>query len=192
MKSRLAVLISGRGTNFENIQKKIDLQELDAEIVCVLTNNKNAEGLKLARQLKIQDYVLDPENFSSNQTYEEEIVTILKALDVDWVILAGYMKLVKKTLLDAFPNKIINIHPSLLPAFKGLNAQKQAFEAGVKVAGCTVHYVNEKMDAGKIIAQKALNVAENETLESLSNRILQLEHDLYPKAIQQLISTTSH
>lgn len=190
MSKNLGVLISGRGSNFENIQKKIEAGALEAQICCVISNKKTAGGLEIAAHYRIPSYTLNVSEFESFEKYEQEIVRILKEHKVDWVILAGYLRMVKKNLLQAFPNKILNIHPSLLPAFKGLNAQEQALAAGVKVAGCTVHFVNEDLDSGKIVGQKALQVLEDDTVESLSSRILTLEHQLYPEAIQAVIKNT--
>ena len=187
MVTNLGVLISGRGSNFENIQEHILKGNLQARITCLISNTDNAAGLAIAKRFAIPSFGVLPKMFESTQAYEEEVVKILHSFDVEWVVLAGYMKLVKKTLLHQYENRILNIHPSLLPAFKGLNAQEQAINAGVKVAGCTVHFVNEDIDAGTIVDQLALNVEEGETSESLSKRILALEHILYPAAIKKVL-----
>ena len=187
MPKKLGVLLSGRGSNFEAINKAIHNKHLEAEIACVITNKPDAQGLKTAQDLKIPAFCLDTKNVASKTHYEEQIVTLLKQHECDLIVLAGYMRLIGKTLLDAYPNRILNIHPSLLPAFKGLNAQKQALDYGVKVAGCSVHIVNEEMDGGKILAQCSVDVLENDTEDSLSKRILDKEHQVYPQTIQTFL-----
>lgn len=185
-KPKLAVLISGRGSNLEAIYNATKNKTLDAQIVCVISNIASAKGLLFAKKHHLETAVFTQKDYQEN--YEKEIVSYLNNHQVDWVILAGYMKLVKNDLLKAYPNKILNIHPSLLPAFKGLDAQKQALDYGVKVSGCSVHFVNESIDGGKIIAQTCVEVLETDTVESLSTRILTEEHKLYPQAIQQVLN----
>ena len=187
MLKRLGILLSGRGSNFKSIYDAIQNKKLQAQIACVISNKADAQGLKNAQELKLPAFYLDTKNAASKANYEEQIVKLLKQHNCDLIILAGYMRLVGKTLLDAFPNRILNIHPSLLPAFKGLNAQKQALDYGVKLTGCSVHIVNEEMDGGKILAQCSVVVLENDTEDSLSNRILDKEHQLYPQTIQTFL-----
>ena len=187
MLKRLGILLSGRGSNFKSIYDAIQNKKLQAQIACVISNKADAQGLKNAQELKLPAFYLDTKNAASKANYEEQIVKLLKQHNCDLIILAGYMRLVGKTLLDAFPNRILNIHPSLLPAFKGLNAQKQALDYGVKLTGCSVHIVNEEMDGGKILAQCSVVVLNNDTEDSLSNRILDKEHQLYPQTIQTFL-----
>ena len=155
-------------------------------IELVISNKKQAKGLKIAQENHIPTHVVIAEDYHEKKDYEKAILTILNNQKIDWIVLAGYMKLIGPTILDAFKDKIINIHPSLLPRFKGLNAQKQAFDAGVKQTGCTVHFVDESLDGGAIIAQETVAVSDDDTLESLTEKILQKEHQLYPKVLQQL------
>ena len=171
----------------EAILKSIKNGNLDAEVQVVISNNPNAKGLDIAKEYGITTFVLEISSFPNKSEYEKEIVQILKGQSVDWVVLAGYMRLLGQDLLSAYENKIVNIHPSLLPSFKGLNAQKQALDYGVKYSGCTVHFVDQFLDSGPIILQAVVPVQEDDTVESLSDRILVEEHKLYPKAIQLLI-----
>lgn len=159
-------------------------KQLAAECTAVLSNKSEVQGLAIAHEYKAPPYVIDPKNCPSDTVYEEYVVKILKKQKVELIILAGYMKIVGKTLLNAYHNKILNIHPALLPSFKGLHAQRQALEAGVKVSGCTVHFVNNELDGGPIILQEAVPVLETDTENTLSKRILEKEHQIYPAAIQ--------
>ena len=181
---RLGILISGRGSNMESILKAIQNGQLIAEAGVVISNRSDALGLEKARLFGVQTVVIDDRHFSSKDSYETELVRCLMEHQVDWVVLAGYMKLLGPTVLSAFDRKILNIHPSLLPAFKGLNAQTQALEYGVKWSGCTVHLVSEGMDDGPIILQAVVPVLSTDTSESLSERILEQEHIIYSQAIQ--------
>ena len=185
VKPKLAILISGRGSNLEAIYHAIQNNHLFAEISCVISNKASAKGLAFANKNQLNTAVFNQKELQKN--YEKQLVSYLKSQQVEWVILAGYMKVVKHDLLNAYPNRILNIHPSLLPAFKGLNAQEQAIDYGVKITGCTVHYVNKDIDGGRIIAQSCVDVLESDNLETLSTRILTEEHKLYPKAIQQVL-----
>lgn len=186
MTLRLGVLISGRGSNFQAIATEIQSGDLDASIGVVISNEGNAPGLDLAGKMGIPAIGIDPQRFDSRDAYEAEVVAQLRAHEVEWVVLAGYMKLVGRTLLNAFKHRIINIHPSLLPSFKGLDAQKQALEYGVKVSGCTVHIVTAKMDDGPILGQRVVPVFEDDTVDSLTQRILVQEHQLLPEVIQSI------
>lgn len=182
----LGVLISGRGSNLEAVLAAIKAGQLDARVAVVLSNNPDAKGLDVAREYGITAIVVDPQLYPDRLRYELEVVAHLKSHQVDWVVLAGYMKLVGKTLLAAYKNRMINIHPSLLPEYKGLDAQKQALEAGATHSGCTVHIVTSKMDDGPILGQVTVPVLENDTVETLSHRILVEEHQLLPRVIQKL------
>ena len=190
-KKGLGILISGRGSNMEAIIQAALSKQIDATVNVVISNKNNALGIDSAKSYGIKTFVLEKKDYSSKKEYEEEISQILKDHSVDLVCLAGYMTLVGETLLAAFNNKIINIHPSLLPAFKGLNAQKQALDYGVSYAGCSVHYVDQSMDGGALIMQDIVEVLDTDTEESLSKKILKKEHLLYPKAINLVLKKNS-
>ena len=166
------------------IHQRIQSNELNATITVVISNKASAPGLDYAREHGIPVQVFEPHSFETNDDYEAAIVACLVAHKVDLVVLAGYMKLVGDPMLTAFSGRMVNIHPSLLPSFKGLHAQQQALEYGVKVSGCTAHYVIKEMDAGPIIIQAAVPVHDDDTVESLSDRILLQEHHIYFLAIQ--------
>jgi phosphoribosylglycinamide formyltransferase-1 len=181
---RLGVLISGRGSNLQALIDAIAKGSLDASIVLVISNRANADGLHRARAAGIETLVLTPRAFASRDEYDGALATALQAREVGVVCLAGFMRLVGSPLIDAFPNRILNIHPSLLPAFPGLDAQQQAIEHGVRVSGVTVHLVTAELDGGPIIVQRAVSVMPGDTAESLALRILEEEHRAYPEAVQ--------
>jgi len=181
---KLAVLISGRGSNLQAIIDACAGGKIPATVAVVISNDPAAPGLERAKKHNIPTVVIDNRNFQDKHTYELEIVKVLQAHKVDLVCLAGYMRIVGQVLLDHFRGKIVNIHPSLLPSFPGLHAQKQALEHGVTVTGCTVHFVDEGCDTGPIIIQSAVPVKEDDTEETLSARILEQEHHIYPLAIE--------
>jgi phosphoribosylglycinamide formyltransferase-1 len=181
---RIGVLISGNGTNLQAIVDRSEKGELDAQVVCVISNRADAFGLERARMHGIAALHLDHKVFPNRSDYDGELVRILREFQVDLVVLAGFMRIVTPTLLDAFPNSVMNIHPALLPAFPGLDAQKQALEYGVKVSGCTVHFVDSGTDTGPIILQAAVPVMEDDSEATLAERIHLEEHKLYPAAIQ--------
>jgi phosphoribosylglycinamide formyltransferase 1 len=180
---RLGVLISGRGTNLQALIDAIGEGRLDAQISVVISNRAEAAGLERARAAGIPARVIDHRSFSSREYFERAIVTALREHDVGLVCLAGFMRLMGAPLLEAFPNAILNIHPSLLPAFPGVDAQRQALEHGVKVSGVTVHLVTPELDNGPIVLQRAVPVHEDDTVETLSARILVEEHRIYPEAV---------
>ena len=182
-KGRVAVLLSGRGSNFEAIYQSSLKQDANFEIVAVISDKKEANGLKRAREFNLNAFHVSPKKLKPKEVYEQKILEILKPYRVELVCLAGYMRILGDTLLSAYSGRIINIHPSLLPAFPGLDAQKQALDHGVKVSGCTVHFVDSGVDTGPIILQKAVEVKEKDTEEELSRRILKEEHLLYSKAV---------
>ncbi len=186
---RLAVLGSGKGSNFVAIQEAILAGKLNARIVLVASDLPDAVILQRAESFGLPTATLLPSTFRTKLTPEGEtaLVKLLQDHAVDWVVLAGYMRVVKQPLLDAFPNRIINIHPSILPAFKGLHAWEQALTAGVKETGCTVHFVNQDIDAGKIIAQQRVPVLAGDTPETLHARIQIAEHELYPTALAKVL-----
>tara|TARA_B100001121_G_scaffold128102_1_gene112397 strand:- start:14028 stop:14600 length:573 start_codon:yes stop_codon:yes gene_type:complete len=183
----LGVLISGRGSNMMAVHDHIQSGALGAEISVVISNKPQAQGLTFAVENGISTAVFEPKDYASNNAYEQDIVTCLKSFKVDLVVLAGYMKLVGDPMLQAYEGRMVNIHPSLLPSFKGLNAQKQALDYGVKVAGCTAHYVIRDVDAGPIILQAAVPVLDDDTEASLSARILEKEHEIFSMAIQEAL-----
>lgn len=183
---RLGILISGRGSNFEAIANAIARGKLEAEIAIVISNRANAPGLEIARQRGIPMRVIASAGIE-REAYDKLLIEELQTHQVDLVCLAGFMRMLSASVIRAFPNRVLNIHPSLLPAFSGLDAQRQAIEYGVKIAGCTVHFVDEFLDSGPIILQAAVPVLEGDTLEALSARILAQEHVIYPKAIGYIV-----
>lgn len=180
----IAVLVSGRGSNLQSIIDAIIKGDVKAKIACIISNVPGAKALERAKKHSIKAFVVDHKQFSNRSEYEKEIIRVLEDLNIDLVCLAGYMRIVGKDLIDRYRWKMINIHPALLPAFPGLDAQLQAVEHGVKISGCTVHFVDEGCDTGPIIAQRAVPVYDDDTEETLSVRILEEEHKLYPEVIQ--------
>ncbi len=185
---RLGVLISGRGSNFQAIVDAISADRLHASISVVISNVANAQGLDRARAAGIDTLVMPHAEWPTRADYDRALADALRACHVDLVCLAGFMRLLSPSFVEAFPNRILNIHPSLLPAFPGRDAQRQAFEHGVKVTGATVHLVNAQLDAGPIVMQAAVPVLPTDTAESLAARILVEEHRLYPEAIDFVLS----
>jgi phosphoribosylglycinamide formyltransferase-1 len=185
---RLAVLISGRGSNLQSIIDAIDNRQLDATIGVVVSNHADAPGIARAREANIEALCLDRRGFSDRDAFDRAIVDLLRARDVSLVCLAGFMRRVGSPLLAAFPSRILNIHPSLLPAFAGLHAQRQALEHGVRITGATVHLVTSEVDAGPIVLQAAVTVRDDDTIETLSARILLEEHRIYPEAIRIVLN----
>jgi len=181
---RLAILISGRGSNLQSILDAIAAGRLDATIALVVSNREGAAGLQRARDAGLDARFLNPRDYTDRDAYDRAMADVLKDCGVDLVCLAGYMRLVGTPLLEAFPSRILNIHPSLLPAFPGLDAQRQALEHGVRVTGATVHLVTSALDAGPIVVQAAVPVLDGDSVETLSARVLVEEHRLYPEAIQ--------
>jgi len=183
---RLAVLLSGRGSNFQSIHEAIQRGALDAEIVCVISNRPGAPGIARARDYGYAAHALDHKAFANRAAHEDEVLRVLDEARPDFIVLAGYMRLLGKPFIERYPNRILNIHPSLLPAFPGVDAQAQALAYGVKVSGCTVHFVDEQLDAGPILVQRAVDVRDDDTAETLSARILVQEHEAYVEALQKL------
>jgi len=181
---KLAILASGRGSNFDAICDAIVRQELNAEIKVLISDKKDALVLEKAQSRGIETRYLNPKEYSQKEDYEQEIVKILQECQVNVIALAGYMRLVGKVLLKAYKYRILNIHPSLLPSFTGLQAQKQALDYGVRYSGCTVHLVDEGMDTGPIIMQAVVPVYQDDTEETLAQRILQEEHKVYWRSLQ--------
>ncbi len=185
--SNIAVLVSGRGSNLQAIIDSIENGYLKARITVVISDVGNAYALERARKHGIEAVFINPGNFASKELYEEKVLEVLKKHGAELVLLAGYMRILGKTLLEAFKDRMLNIHPALLPAFPGLHAQRQAFDHGVKVAGCTVHFVDETLDGGPIILQRCVEVKEDDTPETLADRILEQEHKIYPEAVKLFV-----
>lgn len=185
--NRLAVFASGTGSNYEAIMKAIQQGSLKAQVSLLICDQPNAAVIQKAKNYGTEVVVFDRKNYATKQTFEAAIVKTLQSNQIDWVILAGYMRLIGEKILQPYQGRIINIHPSLLPSFPGLDAIGQALEAGVKITGVTIHYVDEGMDTGEIIAQEAVKLEENMTKEELQQAIQRTEHELYPRTIQQLI-----
>jgi len=180
----LAVLVSGRGSNLQAIIDAIERKEIPAKIEVVISDNPDAFALQRARKHGIPCQVVEGKSFSSREEYDREVLKVLGNYAVDLIILAGFMRVLSPLFVRAFPNRIMNIHPALLPSFPGLKAQKKALNHGVKISGCTVHFVDEGVDTGPIIIQAAVPVYDDDTEESLSERILKEEHRIYPEAIK--------
>jgi phosphoribosylglycinamide formyltransferase-1 len=181
---RIGVLISGSGTNLQSIVDAASEGRLDADIAVVISNKEDAYGLVRARKADVPAVWIDRTEYSTFKAYNEAIRDVLVEYEVDVVAMAGYMRLLSKEVLDAFPDRVINIHPSLLPAFPGPSGIREAFEYGVKVTGVTIHFANEQFDEGPIIAQGVVEVAEDDTVESLETKIHEVEHRLYPVVLQ--------
>jgi phosphoribosylglycinamide formyltransferase-1 len=184
---RLGVLISGRGSNFEAIADSIAAGRIDAEIAVVISNRPEARGLEIARQRGLTAVCL-PSKGLDREVYDRMLVAELRKHAVDLVCLAGFMRLLSAHFVNEFPLRILNIHPSLLPSFPGLDAQHQALEHGVKISGCTVHFVDAQLDAGPIVVQTAVPVLDGDTADTLSERILKEEHRIYTEAIGVVLS----
>ncbi|MDI3546633.1 MAG: phosphoribosylglycinamide formyltransferase 1 [Halanaerobiales bacterium] len=181
---KIGVLASGRGTNLQSIIDSIQRGDLETEIRIVISDRKGAKALARANKYHIPNQYINPDDYATKEEFEQAIINLLEEHKVELVILAGFMRLLTPYFVRHYKNKIMNIHPSLLPAFPGLNAQRQALEYGVKIAGCTVHFADEGMDTGPIILQAAVPVKEGDTEETLAERILQEEHRIYPEAIR--------
>jgi len=181
---KLAVFASGRGSNFQSIVDNIKSGEIPAEVKLLISDRQDAGALKRAERENIEHLFINPAHFESKTDYEEELIGLLKNVGVKLIVLAGYMRILTPLFVKKFKNQIINIHPSLLPAFKGLEAQKQAVDYGVKYSGCTVHFVDQGMDTGPIIKQAVVEVKEDDSADDLAARILKEEHKIYPEAVK--------
>jgi len=181
---KIGVLASGRGSNFQAIIDEIEAGKIPAKIEILIVDNPNAYAIERAKKHGISYLYINPREFPSKEAFYEKIRDELIARGVELIILAGFMRIVKKPLVDAFQNRIMNIHPALLPSFPGLHGQKQAVDYGVRISGCTVHFVDEGVDTGPIIIQAAVPVHPEDTEETLSERILRLEHKIFPEAIR--------
>lgn len=184
MTRRIAVLASGRGSNFQAVIDAIRAGTIPARCVALITDNPEAYAIERAQKAGIPKVVIDYSSFPSREVYERALLSAMQQQDADLFVLAGYMRILGKGIVRAFPGKMVNIHPALLPSFTGLHAQRQALEYGVKVAGCTVHFVDEHLDCGPIILQRSVPVLEGDDEETLSERILEQEHIAFPEAIR--------
>lgn len=184
MTKRIAVLASGRGSNFQAIIDAISSGTIPARCVALITDNPKAYAIERAAQAGIPAVVIDYTSFLSREVYERALLSAMQQQDADLFVLAGYMRILGKGIVQAFPGKMVNIHPALLPSFTGLHAQRQAFEYGVKLAGCTVHFVDEHLDCGPIILQRSVPVLEDDDDDSLAERILEQEHIAFPEAVR--------
>jgi len=187
MSKNLVVLISGRGSNLKAILEAIKSGKINAKVSLVLSNKKDAKGLEIAKEYGIKTKFIDTSFFETRKGYGTYIAELIKKENPDFVVLAGYMRILLDEFIDAFEGKIVNIHPSLVPAFQGKNAQKQALDYGSLITGCSVHFVTKELDNGPVIVQAVVPVLPDDTEESLSNRILEYEHKIYPQAIKWLV-----
>jgi phosphoribosylglycinamide formyltransferase-1 len=188
MTTNIAVLVSGRGSNLQSIIDSTESGSIrDVKVSVVISDVKNAFALERARRHGIDAIFIDPRSFVDKKAYEQDVLKTLGQYDIGLILLAGYMRIVGREIIEAYRNKIINIHPALLPSFKGLHAQKQAFDYGVRVSGCTVHFVDEGMDTGPIIIQKCVPVLEGDTPDTLAARILEQEHQIFPEAVKLFV-----
>lgn len=189
MMKKVAIFASGSGSNFQAIMDAVKSGSLQANINLMVCDKVGAFAIERAQKEDVPQFVFSAKDYGSKAEYEEEILKRLKSHEIDYIVLAGYMRLIGPTLLREFEGRIINIHPSLLPSFPGKDAIGQALAAKVKVSGVTIHFVDEGMDTGPIIAQKAIEISEDETLESLQNKIHAIEHELYPVVLQKVFQS---
>ncbi|CQR47350.1 Phosphoribosylglycinamide formyltransferase [Paraliobacillus sp. PM-2] len=187
-KPTIAVFASGTGSNYHAVYKAIQKKELTCDLALLVSDQPTSKVIEKAKEHNTPYFAFQPKEYSSKDAFESEILDQLRIHKVDWIILAGYMRLIGPTLLQAYEGKILNIHPSLLPSFPGLDAIGQAFKAGVKITGVTIHYVDEGMDTGEIIAQEAVKVLKDMDEQSLQKKIQLVEHQLYPTIIQEVIT----
>ncbi|MEK3889745.1 phosphoribosylglycinamide formyltransferase [Bacillus sp. FSL K6-3431] len=184
---KIAVFASGTGSNFQAIIDAVTANKLHVDVALLVCDRPNAEVVVKAELAEVPVFAFEPKQFTSKAAFEQEIIHQLEQNDVEFIVLAGYMRLVGPTLLTAFANKIINIHPSLLPAFAGKDAIGQAVQAGVKITGVTIHFVDEGMDTGPIIAQKAVELADEDELSDVTRKIHEIEHIFYPETLEKLL-----
>jgi phosphoribosylglycinamide formyltransferase 1 len=183
-KKIISFLASGRGSNFQAIAEKIKAGDIDASLGILISDKKEAKSLEIAEYFGMNSFFIDPKKYPKREDHEKEMVKLLKKCNTDLVVAAGYMRVLTGYFVREFKNKIINIHPALLPSFPGTHAQQQAFDKGVKITGCTTHFVDEGTDTGPIIMQAAVPVRENDTIETLSSRILKEEHHIFPESVK--------
>ncbi|WP_456401584.1 phosphoribosylglycinamide formyltransferase [Persephonella sp.] len=180
----IVVLISGRGSNLEAIIKGYEEGKIKGKILAVISNKKDAKGLETAKKHNIPSYFINPKDFKTREDYDGHLAEFIKQKNPDLIVLAGYMRILSDLFIETFENKLINIHPSLIPSFQGLKAQKQALDYGSLLTGCTVHFVTKDLDNGPIIIQAVVPIKPEDTEETLSKRILSYEHRIYPQAIK--------
>ena len=187
MKKKVVILISGTGTNMVSLVEATRTNDFPAEVVAVISDNKDAKGIEKARILGLSTYIIERKNFTDKQTFETALLDRINACQPDIVCLAGFMRLISQRIIGPYEGRILNIHPALLPLFRGLHTHQRALDAGVKITGCTVHLVTEGMDEGTILGQAAVPVLENDTADSLAERVLKVEHKLYPATLRAFI-----
>ena len=187
MKKKVVILISGSGTNMVSLVEATRTNDFPAEVVAVISDNKDAKGIEKARILGLSTYIIERKNFTDKQTFETALLDRINACQPDIVCLAGFMRLISQRVIVPYEGRILNIHPALLPLFRGLHTHQRALDAGVKITGCTVHLVTEGMDEGTILGQAAVPVLENDTANSLAERVLKVEHKLYPATLRAFI-----
>ena len=187
MKKKVVILISGSGTNMVSLVEATRTTDFPAEVVAVISDNKDANGIEKARILGLSTYIIERKNFTDKQTFETALLDRINACQPDIVCLAGFMRLISQRIIAPYEGRILNIHPALLPLFRGLHTHQRALDAGVKITGCTVHLVTEGMDEGTILGQAAVPVLENDTADSLAERVLKVEHKLYPATLRAFI-----
>ncbi len=185
--AKIAVLISGRGSNLKSLISAIAAPDFPAEIALVISNRPKAPGLEHATKANIPQTIIDHNDFQTREDFDAALDQALRMAKIDYVCLAGFMRMLSPKLVDDWRGKLINIHPSLLPAFRGLHVHERMLDAGVKIAGCTVHFVSPEMDAGPIIGQAAAPVLPGDTAETLAARVLELEHKLYPECLRLIV-----
>jgi phosphoribosylglycinamide formyltransferase-1 len=188
---KLGIMASGNGSNFEAVAEAIKNRQLNAQIQVLIYNNPGIKAAARAEKWSVPTVLLDHRDYKRREDLDAAIVEVLRQYEVEWVVMAGWMRLVTPVLINAFPDKIINIHPSLLPSFKGIRAVEQALDAGVKIAGCTVHLVRLEVDSGPILLQAAVPVLPDDTSETLHARIQEQEHRILPQALAQLAADTT-
>lgn len=188
IKKNCAVFISGRGSNLETLIKESKNENFPIQIELIISDNINAKGLEFSEIYNIDSYSIDYSSFKNKSEFEQKLLKELKNKNIELICLAGFMRILSSDFIKSFTGPILNIHPSLLPKYKGLNTHQKALDNNDKIAGCTVHFVSEELDSGEIILQKSLDIDENETTETLMNRVLKLEHQAYPEAIKQIFS----
>jgi len=187
-RARVAVLLSGRGSNYRALQEAVDQRRLPAEIVAVVSNEPEAAGLEIARAAGVPAHAIPHRGEPSRASHEEKVRDVLERAGAEWICLAGYMRLLSEAFVDRYRWRVLNVHPSLLPAFPGLDVHRKALEHGVRISGCTVHLVDAGLDSGPIVVQRAVPVLDDDTPESLAARILEQEHRAYPEALERLLT----
>ena len=188
IKKICAVFISGRGSNLESLIKEAENKNFPIQIDLIISDNINAKGLQFSETYNIESYSIDYSSFENKDSFEQSLSNKLKDKNIELICLAGFMQILSSEFINSFAGLILNIHPSLLPKYKGLNTHQRALDNNETIAGCTVHFVNEELDSGEIILQKSLTINKNETAETLMKRVLKLEHQAYPEAIKHIFS----